>query len=146
RLGTLPAATGNVEAALTRTEAQLAALPPSATAETRQRLQRETAVLKARSGGMAEAQEELWALLAGDRGGGRARDPTALVQQDGKPDEAVAVFEKAALANPPEYALLAAARAYRDLHRAMAMRSAWRVRGWSDIPRRRHGRCCCRWC
>src|SRR5262249_33461510 len=39
------------------------------------------------------------------------------LQQAAKPREAVAAFEKAALAEPPDYGLLAAARAYRDLHR-----------------------------
>jgi hypothetical protein len=46
-----------------------------------------------------------------------AMDLTTLLQQDGKSAEAVAVFEKAAKADPPDYALLAATRAYRDLRR-----------------------------
>jgi tetratricopeptide (TPR) repeat protein len=44
-------------------------------------------------------------------------DLATLLQQDKKPREAVAVFEKAALTKPPDYALLAATRAYRDLRR-----------------------------
>ena len=80
--------------------------------------QREAAVLKARAGKIAEAQAELRALLAaGIDDGLVAMDLAALLQQDGKTAEAIAVFEKAAVANPPEYALLAATRAYRDLHR-----------------------------
>ena len=75
-------------------------------------------MLKARAGQMAEAQAALRAMLAaGTDDGLVAMDLTALLQQDGKAAEAAAVFEKAAVANPPEYALLAATRAYRDLGR-----------------------------
>jgi|HubBroStandDraft_6_1064221.scaffolds.fasta_scaffold13637_3 biofilm PGA synthesis protein PgaA len=113
-----PSAPGeNAEAALARVEGQLAALPPSRT-DARRRLQREAAVLKARTGHMAEAQAELGAIIAaGDADGLAAMDLATLLQQDQKPNDAVAVFEKATLAKPPDYALLAAARAYRDLHR-----------------------------
>ena len=78
--------------------------------------QREAAVLKARAGNMAEGQAALRAMLAaGTDDGLVAMDLTTLLQQDGKPAEAVAVFEKAARPDPPDYALLAATRAYRDL-------------------------------
>jgi biofilm PGA synthesis protein PgaA len=80
--------------------------------------QREAAVLKARAGQMAEAQAALRALLASgvdDRL--VAMDLATLLQQEGKSAEAVAVFEKAAKPDPPDYALLAATRAYRDLGR-----------------------------
>jgi biofilm PGA synthesis protein PgaA len=81
--------------------------------------QREAAVLKARAGKMAEAQADLRALLAKgvDDGGLVAMDLATLLQQDGKPAEAAAAFERARMAEPPDYALLAATRAYRDLHR-----------------------------
>ena len=78
--------------------------------------QREAAVLKARAGQMAEAQAALRALLAaGTDDGLVAMDLTTLLQQDGQPAEAVAVFEGANKPDPPDYALLAATRAYRDL-------------------------------
>ena len=77
--------------------------------------QREAAVLKAPAGRMAEAQADLRALLAnGTDDGLVAMDLATLLQQDGK---AVEVFEKAAKPDPPDYALLAATRAYRDLRR-----------------------------
>ncbi len=81
--------------------------------------QREAAVLKARAGHMGEAQKELRAMLAAgvDDNGLVAMDLATLLQQDKKPRAAVAVFEKAALAKPPDYALLAITRAYRDLRR-----------------------------
>src|SRR5215510_5793128 len=80
--------------------------------------QRESAVLKARAGQMAEAQSALRAMLAaGIDDGLVAMDLATLLQQDGKSAEAVAVFEKAAKPDPPDYALLAATRAYRDLRR-----------------------------
>jgi biofilm PGA synthesis protein PgaA len=115
-----PAAPGRAaETALARVEGLLAALPPPpAQADARRRLQREAAILKARAGRTAEAQAELRALLsAGAANPLAAMDLTVLLQQDQKPEEAVAVFEKAAVPEPPDYALLAAARAYRDLHR-----------------------------
>ena len=80
--------------------------------------QREAAVLQARGGHMAEAQAALRAMLAaGTDDGLVAMDLTTLLQQDGKSAEAIAVFEKAARPDPPDYALLAATRAYRDLRR-----------------------------
>jgi biofilm PGA synthesis protein PgaA len=80
--------------------------------------QREAAVLKARAGQMADAQAALRAMLAsGVDDGLVAMDLTTLLQQDGKATEAVAVFEKAAKTDPPDYAQLAATRAYRDLGR-----------------------------
>jgi biofilm PGA synthesis protein PgaA len=67
---------------------------------------------------MAEAQAALRAMLtAGTDDGLVAMDLATLLQQDGKSAEAVAVFEKAARPDPPDYALLAATRAYRDLRR-----------------------------
>lgn len=80
--------------------------------------QREAAVLKARAGHMAEAQADLRAMLAkGTDDGLVAMDLVTLLQQDGKAAEAVEVFEKAARPDPPDYALLAATRANRDLRR-----------------------------
>jgi biofilm PGA synthesis protein PgaA len=80
--------------------------------------QREAAVLHARAGNTAEAQAALRAMLAaGTDDGLVAMDLTTLLQQDGKSSEAVAIFEKAARPDPPDYALLAATRAYRDLRR-----------------------------
>jgi tetratricopeptide (TPR) repeat protein len=78
----------------------------------------EAAVLKAPAGRMAEAQADLRALLAnGTDDGLVAMDLATLLQQDGNAAEAVEVFEKAAKPDPPDYALLAATRAYRDLRR-----------------------------
>lgn len=80
--------------------------------------QREAAVQKARAGNMADAQATLRAMLAAGADDGLvAMDLTTLLQQDGKSAEAVAVFEKAARPDPPQYALLAATRAYRDQRR-----------------------------
>lgn len=79
---------------------------------------REAAVLKARAGQMAAAQADLRALLAaGIDDGLVAMDLATLLQQDGKPAEAVDVFIKAARSDPPDYALLAVTRANRDLRR-----------------------------
>jgi biofilm PGA synthesis protein PgaA len=100
--------------------------------------QREAAILKARAGQMAEAQAALRALLAaGAEDGFVAMDLAALLQQDGKAAEAVAVFEKAAPADPPDYALLAVTRAYRDLQRfddaaRLARQGLQRFPGQSD--------------
>src|SRR5215475_11238392 len=96
----------------------LAGASPQTRAQTATQ-QREAAVLKARAGQMAEAQAALRAMLAAgiDDGGLVAMDLTTLLQQDGKSAEAVAVFEKANKADPPDYALLAVTRAYRDLGR-----------------------------
>ncbi|MEA2916970.1 MAG: Tetratricopeptide repeat [Bradyrhizobium sp.] len=75
-------------------------------------------MLKARAGQMAEAQAALRAMLAaGTDDGLVAMDLTTLLQQGGKPAEAVAVFEKAGHADAPDHTLLAATRAYRDLRR-----------------------------
>ena len=77
---------------------------------------REAAVLKARAGQMPAAQADLRALLAaGIDDGLVAMDLVTLLQQDGKAAEAVAVFKQAARADPPDYALLAATRANRDV-------------------------------
>jgi biofilm PGA synthesis protein PgaA len=83
--------------------------------------QREAAVLMARSGQVPEALAALRAMLAaGIDDGLVAMDLASLLQQDGRAADAVAVFEKAALPDPPEYALLAATRAYRDVKNAAA--------------------------
>ncbi|MBR0778150.1 poly-beta-1,6 N-acetyl-D-glucosamine export porin PgaA [Bradyrhizobium diazoefficiens] len=79
---------------------------------------REAAVLQSRAGHLSEAIDTLRAMLAaGEEDGLVAMDLTALLQQAGKSGEAIRAFDKAALAEPPDYALLAAARAYRDLRR-----------------------------
>jgi biofilm PGA synthesis protein PgaA len=102
--------------------------------------QREAAVLKARAGQMAEAQAALRALLAAGADDGLvAMDLATLLQQDGKAAEAVAVFEKAAPREPPDYALLAVTRAYRDLQRfedaaRLARQGMQRFPGQSDFP------------
>ena len=80
--------------------------------------QREASVRKFRAGHTEEALGELRAMLAAGREDGFvAMDLETLLQQDGKPQEAVTVFETAARPDPPSYALLAATRAYRDLRR-----------------------------
>jgi biofilm PGA synthesis protein PgaA len=79
---------------------------------------REAAVLQARAGHLDTAIAQLRAMLAaGEDDGLVAMDLVALLQQAQRPREAVTVFAKAAVAEPPDYALLAATRAYRDLHR-----------------------------
>jgi biofilm PGA synthesis protein PgaA len=79
---------------------------------------RDAAVLQFRAGHREEAERALRAMLAAGHDDGLvAMDLTALLQQDEKPQEAVTVFERAAHRDPPGYALLAATRAYRDLHR-----------------------------
>jgi biofilm PGA synthesis protein PgaA len=79
---------------------------------------REAAVLQAQSGHLDDAIAALRAMLAaGEDDGLVAMDLTRLLQQAHKQGEAIDVFEKAAVAEPPEAALLAATRAYRDLHR-----------------------------
>ncbi len=75
-------------------------------------------MLQARAGQLEPAIAALRAMLAaGEDDGLVAMDLTALLQQAHRPGEAIAVFEKAAVADPPDYALLAATRAYRDVHR-----------------------------
>jgi biofilm PGA synthesis protein PgaA len=79
---------------------------------------REAAVAEARAGQVDAAIGALKAMLAaGEDDGLVAMELTALLQQASKPADAVAVFEKAGIAEPPDYALLAAARSYRDLKR-----------------------------
>ena len=95
--------------------AMICAAPARAQTQTEQR---EAAVLKARGGQRAEAIAALRAMLAsGVDAGLVAMDLVDLLQQDGQPGEAIAVYEKAALREPPDYALLAATRAYRDVQR-----------------------------
>jgi biofilm PGA synthesis protein PgaA len=79
---------------------------------------REAAVLQARAGRLEPAIVELRTMLAaGEDDGLVAMDLSALLQQAHRPGEAITVFEKAAVAAPPDYALLAATRAYRDVRR-----------------------------
>ncbi len=79
---------------------------------------REAAALQARAGHPEAAIQALRAMLAaGEDDGLVAMDLTAVLQQAGRTADAATVFEKAAVAEPPDYALLAAARAYRDLKR-----------------------------
>src|SRR5437868_4670237 len=67
---------------------------------------RETAVAQARAGQADAAIAALRAMLAaGQEEGLVAMDLTALLQQAGAPADAIAVFEKAGLAEPPDYAL-----------------------------------------
>ncbi len=106
--------------ALARVEQQLAALSARPAMDVqRRRLQREAAALKARAGRMVEAQTELRTIVASgaDTDGLAAMDLVTLLQQDGKHTEAIVAFEASSLAEPPDYALLAAARAYRDVQR-----------------------------
>jgi biofilm PGA synthesis protein PgaA len=79
---------------------------------------REAAVRQARAGQLDEGIAALRALLAAGADDGKvAMDLTVLLQQAGRPEEATAVFEAAKTPLPPDYAMLAAARAYRDLKR-----------------------------
>lgn len=79
---------------------------------------RDEAVLRARAGDMAGALQALRGMIAaGTYDRLVAMDLVTLLQQDGKAAEAVAVWERAADRDPPEYALLAATRAYRDVRR-----------------------------
>jgi biofilm PGA synthesis protein PgaA len=79
---------------------------------------REAAVLQARAGHMDAAIAALRTMFdAGEDDGLVGMDLTALLQQGGDAAGAVAIFEKAAVGEPPDYALLAATRAYRDLKR-----------------------------
>ena len=80
--------------------------------------QRERAVTRARAGNVGEAVVALRAMLAAGVDDGRvAMDLTTLLQQDGKSEEAAAVFAKADRGDSPSYALLAAVRANRMLRR-----------------------------
>ncbi len=75
-------------------------------------------MLQARAGRLGAAIIALRAMLAaGEDDGLVAMDLSVLLQQAHKPGEAIAVFEHAAVSNPPDYALLAVTRAYRDVHR-----------------------------
>ena len=75
-------------------------------------------MLQARAGRLQPAIAALRAMLAaGEDDGLVAMDLSVLLQQARRPGEAIAVFEQAAVADPPDYALLAVARAYRDARR-----------------------------
>lgn len=119
--GTLPAAwvrrqCRRLATRLAVTMALLSIVPAVAAQTVTQ--QREAAVLKARAGQTVEAQAALRALLAAGADDGLvAMDLVVLLHQDGKPAEAVSVFERAGRIDPPAYALLAATRSYRDLRR-----------------------------
>jgi predicted Zn-dependent protease len=79
---------------------------------------RENAVRQARSGKMAEAQSTLRALLVtGPDDGLVAMDLVTLLEQDGKPLEAVVIFTRANKSDAPAYALQAAVRANQSLGR-----------------------------
>lgn len=79
---------------------------------------RENAVWQARSGKMAEAQKTLRALLvSGPDDGLVAMDLVTLLEQDGKPLEAAAIFTRANKSDAPAYALQAAVRANQTLGR-----------------------------
>ena len=72
---------------------------------------RERAVQRARAGDVPQALDMLRAMLAAKEEDGLvAMDLATLLQQNGKAGEAVEVFEKAAKADPPDYALIAATR------------------------------------
>ena len=80
--------------------------------------QRDFAVQKARAGDRVGGEAMLRAMLAAGVDDGRvAFDLTALLEEDGKARESVEVFARARQTEAPEYALLAAARAYRSLGR-----------------------------
>ncbi len=79
---------------------------------------RENAVLQARAGKMAEAQNALRALMvSGPDDGLVAMDLVTLLEQDGKPLEAAVIFTRADKSDAPAYALLAAVRANQALGR-----------------------------
>lgn len=79
---------------------------------------RENAVRAARAGKMAEAQATLRALLVSGPDDGRvAMDLATLLEMDGKPAEAAAVFARAANPDAPAYALQAAIRANQAIGR-----------------------------
>ncbi len=75
-------------------------------------------MLQARAGRLEPAIAALRKMLAaGEDDGLVAMDLVALLQQAHRSGQAIAVFEHAAVAEPPDYALLAATRAYRDVRR-----------------------------
>jgi biofilm PGA synthesis protein PgaA len=77
---------------------------------------REAAVLRARAGHVDEALQSLRAMLAsGTDDGLVAMDLATLLQQNGKAAEAAEVFARAAKSDAPDYALIAATRANRDI-------------------------------
>ena len=77
---------------------------------------REAAVLRARAGHVDEALQSLRALLAsGTDDGLVAMDLATLLQQNGKSAEAAEVFARAGKTDAPDYALIAATRANRDI-------------------------------
>ena len=77
---------------------------------------REAAVLRARTGQVDEAVQSLRSMLAsGIDDGLVAMDLTTLLQQNGKAEEAAAVFARAGKSDAPDYALIAATRANRDI-------------------------------
>lgn len=79
---------------------------------------RENAVRVARSGKMAEAQATLRTLLVvGPDDGLVAMDLVTLLEQDGKPLEAAAIFTRTNKQDAPAYALQAAVRANQALGR-----------------------------
>lgn len=98
---------------------------------------RENAVRAARAGKMAEAQATLRALLISGPDDGRvAMDLATLLEMDGKPAEAAAVFARAANPDAPAYALQAAIRANQTIGRPDEARRLLRegARRFPDDP------------
>jgi biofilm PGA synthesis protein PgaA len=80
-----------------------------------QQSEREAAVRLARTGHVEEAIARLRAMVAaGTSDRFAALDLAVLLQEAGRPAEAIAVWERARAVDPPSYALLAIVRAYRD--------------------------------
>ena len=93
-------------------------LPQAGQAQTATDL-RENAVKMARAGKMAEAQATLRRLLISGPDDGRvAMDLVTLLEMDGKPAEAAALFARADKPDAPAYALQAAIRANQTIGRA----------------------------
>ena len=79
---------------------------------------REEAVRAAREGRTDEAIRDLQNILASNsRDAGAALDLATVLTWAKRPRDATDVFERAAVSEPPEYVLLAMARAYRDQQR-----------------------------
>lgn len=98
---------------------------------------RENAVRAARAGKMAEAQATLRALLVSGPDDGRvAMDLATLLEMDGKPAEAAAVFARADKPDAPAYALQAAIRANQAIGRPDEARRLLRegARRFPDDP------------
>ena len=111
-------------------------LPQAGQAQTATDL-RENAVKMARAGKMAEAQATLRRLLISGPDDGRvAMDLVTLLEMDGKPAEAAALFARADKPDAPAYALQAAIRANQTIGRADEARRLLRegARRFPDDP------------